>query len=126
MTPTNQNSAQLIAAVLQKREMVENTHAATLDGLIEADLADRRACFAEPLRHAPLDVLLDAVRQACTGGFGIWTEPDQPATHRPATHLFEIHLLGLTATGASPAEAARNWRHAVLAQIDAQPERTPA
>lgn len=59
---------------------------------------------------APLDVLIAAIRTTCEHGFGIWMEPQTAPHHRPATHLFEIALFGVTGVGYSLEQAASAWR----------------
>lgn len=65
------------------------------------------------------DSLLAAIRAACDVGDGFWMEPN-PVTgvnnshRRPATHLYEIQLHGVSATGFSAAEAATHWRTVAL------------
>ena len=96
--------------------------------LVESDMATRRATFARTLEHAPLDALTAAIRHACQRGFGHWQDPEPVhtaragVTARPATHLFEISFLGLTAIGHGADEAARNWRRLALAEADARDE----
>jgi hypothetical protein len=82
-----------------------------------------RAAFARAVRDMPETELSDTIRLRCVQGGGHWQNPaplDHPGgpTGRPATHLFEISFLGLTATGTSPTEAARNWRRCALNQIE--------
>jgi hypothetical protein len=80
--------------------------------------------FVGAVEHAPLDALILALQQACKNGFGDWLVPeDLPAAHkRPATHLVEIHVLGLAGVGLTVDEAARNWRRAALASVQAEGE----
>lgn len=72
--------------------------------------------FLGAVEHAPLDALTLALRQACGNGFGDWLVPEEATLHhiRPATHLVEIHVLGVAGTGLTVEEAARNWRRAAL------------
>lgn len=67
------------------------------------------------LEHAPLDVLLMALHQACLNGYGSWLVPTDASTSaRPATHLVEIQVLGVQGVGLTAEEAARNWRRAAV------------
>jgi hypothetical protein len=68
------------------------------------------------LEFAPLDALVLALQQACKNGFGDWLIPEEASMRhlRPATHLVEIHVLGVSGTGLTTEEAARNWRRAAL------------
>jgi hypothetical protein len=59
---------------------------------------------------APLDVLAAAIRATCLRGFGTWMEPQAAPKQRPATHLYEIALFGVTGCGFSLSEAASSWR----------------
>jgi hypothetical protein len=89
---------------------------------VEAWLAEdqhrRRAAFVLAVAEAPLDVLVDAIRTACLRGFGLWQEPPKPqpgrSPLRPATHLYEINLFGISGVGHDVTEAARSWRRAAL------------
>ena len=94
---------------------------------LSADLDDWAATQARmltnvvtALEHAPLDALLLALRQACKNGFGDWMVPDEASMRhlRPATHLVEIHVLGVQGVGLTTEEAARNWRKAALATTE--------
>lgn len=78
--------------------------------------------FLGPVEHAPLDVLTDALKQACSKGFGDWLVPEDASMRhlRPATHLVEIHVLGVGGTGLTVEEAARNWRRAALATVQGE------
>jgi hypothetical protein len=92
-------------------------YANRLLGEIEADLQAKRLGFALPLQLAPIDVLTSAIRRACKGGFGLWQDPPPVAAKgKAATHLYEINLLGLSALGSGPDDAARKWREAVLSR----------
>lgn len=100
------------------------TAAFPLPDCIDTDLALR--LLAESVRDAPLTLLADTLRMVCVDmGHGDWLDPAPGGattatgtTHRPATHLVEIHLHGITGTGATPEEAAKNWRLCALNQID--------
>ena len=73
--------------------------------------------LAAALEHAPLDALILALQQQCQNGFGVWLVPEQASNHhlRPATHLVEIHVLGVQGVGLTTEEAAASWRKAALA-----------
>lgn len=65
--------------------------------------------FADELRADPVTTL----RDVCALGLGHWISPTVPCTmadtRRPATHLHEITLLGVNATGDTEAAAAAHW-----------------
>ncbi len=87
------------------------------DADIDLDLS--RRLFVETMRAASVEDLTSAIRTACKQGHGHWQDPTPASSHaRPATHLFEIAFLRLTAIGTTPEEAARNWRRAALNQIE--------
>jgi hypothetical protein len=67
---------------------------------------------------APLDVLAAAIRTTCLRGFGTWLEPQAAPKQRPATHLFEIALFGVTGSGFDMSEAASSWRIAARRVTD--------
>jgi hypothetical protein len=100
--------------------------AASLDtpGLDDWVATQRRMLtnFVGAVQEAPLDALTLALRQACGNGFGDWLIPEtaSPRHPRPATHLVEIHVLGVHGTGLTVEEAARNWRRAALAMLQAE------
>lgn len=58
--------------------------------------------------------LLQAIRQTCEDGFGWWIDPELCGLDRPATHMVEIALFGVSGFGMAPIEAVRNWRAAAL------------
>lgn len=91
------------------------TDPAELLDWIAQDNRARLAAFISAVRDAPLDVLADAIRQACEGGFGSWMDPAPHAT-RPATHLYEISLFGVLGIGHDLPQAAASWRTAALRQ----------
>lgn len=74
-------------------------------------LTDFLTGLAPDLRSDPVGT----IRAACDLGLGHWLRPDQPcalaeaAMRRPATHLHEITLLGVTATGDTERAAAAHW-----------------
>ena len=55
------------------------------------------------------DNAVDVMRRLCKHGHGIWTEPVATATGRPGTHLHEISIWGITASGVTPHIAVINW-----------------
>lgn len=78
-----------------------NLDAITLDAFLQV--------LADELRTDPVTTL----RDACALGLGHWISPAPPCdstdTRRPATHLHEITLLGVNATGETEAAAAAHW-----------------
>jgi hypothetical protein len=89
-------------------------------------LASLRA-FTGILTAQPIDMLIDVIRQACLRGYGFWQEPPDAAARdkiRPATHLYEIALFGVTGIGADAAEAARSWHRAAMNTLAAAPDTT--
>lgn len=65
------------------------------------------------VEQMPLDAVVAAIRATCQRGFGMWMEPPvgNPAhSIRPATHLIEIALFGVTGSGLTLLEAAQSWR----------------
>jgi hypothetical protein len=66
--------------------------------------------FIEQHGAADADKRADAIRAAIATGFGTWLSPDDGnAQHRPATHLYEIGLFGVAATGQTAEQAIGNW-----------------
>lgn len=69
------------------------------------------AALAPDLQADPVRTL----RDACDLGLGHWLRPETPcalgdtAPRRPATHLHEITLLGVNATGDTERAAAAHW-----------------
>jgi hypothetical protein len=63
-----------------------------------------------------------ALRQACGNGFGDWLVPEDATNRhiRPATHLVEIHVLGVQGVGLTVEEAARSWRRAALNTVQGE------
>ena len=59
--------------------------------------------------HCGAGTLSVAIRTLCDLGEGSWTEPGAQPGQTAATHLHEIDLFGVTATGDTPDCAARNW-----------------
>lgn len=75
--------------------------------------------LARAVRDLDVDALAETLRIACLRGAGHWQGPAPGGPiGRPATHLFEISLFGVIGTGTTPQEAAHNWRHCALTQID--------
>lgn len=98
---------------------------------LEAEAVAQRtlANLARAVADAPLDALVLALRETCRNGWGDWMLPtDASASARPATHLVEIHILGVQGTGLTVEEAANNWRRAALNLTATQttPERNAA
>lgn len=60
-----------------------------------------------------LQVFGPDLRDVCALGLGHWISPTAPCdmtdTRRPATHLHEITLLGVNATGDTEQAAAAHW-----------------
>jgi hypothetical protein len=96
------------------------THALTVEALIEAEHAARRAAFLAHMDLAPVDVLVTMIRRLCDAGRGGWTMPTKGPKHRPATHLHEISLWGVLGVGPTEEEAARNWRTAARRLAEAE------
>lgn len=67
---------------------------------------------------APLDVLVGAIRSTCMRGLGVWMHPQTEPHQRPATHLYEISLFGVTGCGFSLEQAASSWRIAARSLTD--------
>lgn len=81
----------------------------------EATAARTLEDLARSVADAPLDALVLALRETCRNGWGDWMLPTDAGTSaRPATHLVEIHILGVQGTGLTVEEAANNWRRAAL------------
>ena len=95
-------------------------HTLTVEALIEAEHAARRAAFLACVENVPADALASRLRRICDRGHGAWTVPAKRTKYRPATHLHEITLWGLTGTGPTPEEAARNWRTAARRLAEAE------
>lgn len=95
-------------------------HTLTVEALIEEEHAARRAAFLACVDHVPADALALRLRRICDRGHGAWTVPATGTKHRPATHLHEVTLWGLTGTGPNPEEAARNWRTAARRLAEAE------
>lgn len=75
---------------------------------------DPLVAFLAAHAASPADTLLAAIRAEVQAGGGDWMEPDMALQSRPATHLFEITLHGVPATGFTAAEAATHWRKVAL------------
>ena len=90
-----------------------------LAALVDGDALPARRQYLTATADLHPEALAAAILLACDAGWGCWTPP-RPALRenfasadrhrRPATHLHEIVLLGVTATGATPTEAATHWR----------------
>lgn len=74
-------------------------------------LPDFLAGLRDELQADPVRTL----REACDLGLGHWLRPEVPCSlgdtlpRRPATHLHEITLLGVNATGDTERAAAAHW-----------------
>ena len=96
---------------------------AQIDAWIAEEQRRRLIDFMTIHDLAPLDVLIAAIRQACQRGFGLWMEPPKgKPTLRPATHLVEISLFGVSTVGFALDDAARNWRRAARYIIEQEPQ----
>jgi hypothetical protein len=95
-------------------------HTLTVEALIEEEHAARRGAFLSHMDLAPVDALLTVLQRICARGHGAWTVPAKGTKYRPATHLHEVTLWGLTGTGPTPEEAARNWRTAARRLAEAE------
>jgi hypothetical protein len=84
---------------------------------VEADLADRARRFLAATADLDGTALARCIAHATRQGWGTWTAPvtADPALH-PATHLHEIDLFGIAATGATATEAALHWRSVATRQ----------
>lgn len=104
MAPAPHSTAEALIPLAQIEAWIAEANQRALTNLIGA------------LEHAPLDVLILALRQACQNGFGSWLVPEDAASSqiRPATHLVEIQVLGAQGVGLTVEEAARNWRRTAI------------
>jgi hypothetical protein len=68
--------------------------------------------FLETHGGKPDTELQQTIRATCEGGFGWWIDPKICGLHRPATHMVEIALYGVSGFGMTPIEATRSWRRA--------------
>ena len=67
-----------------------------------------------------------AVRAAVAQGYGRWISPSCADTSaRPASHQHEITIFDVTAFGATPAEAVRNWFTVAYAILNPPPTPSP-
>jgi hypothetical protein len=100
---------------------VDTTHPTELEDWV-ASQAKRLTDFLGAVEQSPLDVLVVALKQACGNGFGDWLVPEEASMRhlRPATHLVEIHVLGVGGFGPTVEEAARNWRRAAMAMVQGE------
>ena len=66
--------------------------------------------FIDQHGAADADKRTDAICAAIATGFGTWLSPNEgDAQHRPATHLYEIDLFGVDATGQTAEQAIGSW-----------------
>lgn len=84
----------------------------------DLDLALARDALLEWLGSESPEDLATLLEWFCDQGHGHWQNPVAAPHSRPATHLVEIDLLGVTATGATPEDAANNWRRCAQNMID--------
>jgi hypothetical protein len=82
---------------------------AAIDPFMAAVTADARARFLDALSDAGLDTLTIAVATACSNGWGQILTPDTRGI-RHTTHLFEVTLFDIHATGETMPQAMQNWR----------------
>lgn len=80
-----------------------------------AALHNRLAQFLSTLDRLSPVALQDAVVNEVIETGGSYCPPPPEGSDAWASHLFEIALHGVTATGMSEAEAIRNWRKAAQA-----------
>lgn len=86
-----------------------------------ADLDLSLRLFLEWLGNGPADDLAILLEWFCDQGHGHWQNPSAGGPiGRPATHLFEVSLLGVSATGTTAPEAAQNWRTCARRQTGAE------
>jgi hypothetical protein len=86
-------------------------------------ISTRLADFVAALDGLGIDTLTVAVRDACARGEGVWIDPtDRHTQARPCTVQHEIEMMGVTAWGAEPEEAARNWLKRARLMIEAEAE----
>jgi hypothetical protein len=108
-------------------EMMGPADPVSMDAMGGLGLIDERHLRAETIKalRATRDdaEMLEIMRYLITRWHGIWTEPPAQPTDalRPATHLFEIHLFGQSATGATPEQATRNWLTAAENSLSGEP-----
>lgn len=87
-------------------------------------LAEFLTALAEDLRTDPVTTL----QQACALGLGFWITPAPHAAlsdamiHRPATHMHEITLLGVSAVGDTERAAAAHWLYVAKWTADMAPQ----
>lgn len=84
----------------------------------QLDRQDETALRAFVADHAdsPLDLLTAAIRARCQRT-GVWMDPGT-SKRRPATHLHDITLWGISGQGFTPEEAARAWRRAAMSALE--------
>lgn len=86
-------------------------------------ISTRLADFVATLDGLGVDAVAIAVRDACARGEGAWIDPTDEHMHaRPCTVQHEIEMMGVTAWGAEPEEAARNWLKRARLMIEAEAE----
>lgn len=99
---------------------------ATDPAAIDTWVAEANAAYLSQIfaivDHMPLDAVIEVLRSACLRGFGTWMEPPKspPNSIRPATHLVEIALFGVTGSGLTQIEAAQSWRLAARRLLTAE------
>jgi hypothetical protein len=86
-----------------------NTTAPNPDPFMADIIIAARTRFLFALADAGLDTLTHSIADACAGGWGHIITPDTPGI-RNTTHLFEITLFDIHATGETLVQATQNWR----------------
>jgi hypothetical protein len=74
---------------------------------VDPDQTLRVRSFLHALSDAGLDIATNAITAVCRAGHGFILTPDMGPPR--VTHLFEITLFDLSATGMTLPEAANNW-----------------
>jgi hypothetical protein len=74
---------------------------------MEPDQTLRIRTFLYALSDAGLDIATNAITAVCRAGHGFILTPDMGPPR--VTHLFEITLFDLAATGATLPQACQNW-----------------
>lgn len=92
--------------------MIPRPHTDQIDpAAMDQDESLARRLFLGATEGMADDALALRLRELCALGHGNWQPPSQGGPFgRPATHLFEVQLLGVTATGTTAPECAHNWR----------------
>lgn len=84
-------------------------------------ISTRLEAFVASVASFGIDTLTAAIRAACDKGEGFWLDPtDRGQQNRPCTIQHEVTLYGVTAFGAEPDEAARNWLKRAVLMLDAE------